>query len=181
MASAIAEIGKSFDFEGFPIGAVVERDKKIIGQSSNKLFSRNNPTSHAEYLAIDKAINSIKENYPGEKYPDFFKDATLYTTLEPCPMCAGKTTMLRFKRIVICDNDEEWGYFTKQKNMNNFPESPIVEYSNLNICKELRSQTDWNINSLWHQGQGYAAATNQVPSKLDFLIRKIFYYFDRIL
>lgn len=180
MASAMAEIGKNFEFEGFPIGAVIERDGKIIGRSSNKLFTRNNPTSHAEYIAIDKAINNIKASYPNEKYPDFFKNATLYTTLEPCPMCSGKATMLRFKRIVICDTDEEWGYFTKQNNLNNFPENPIIEYSNLDICKDIRNQDGWNVEDLWQQGKGYAAGINQVPSKLDFVIRKTLYYFNRV-
>jgi tRNA(adenine34) deaminase len=174
MANAFAEIGKMDSADGYPVGAVVVRDGKIIGRSSNQLFSTNNPTQHAEYRAVDDAIRQIQKEHPQEKYPDFFKNATVFVTLEPCPMDAGKITMLRFERVVYCDIDEQWGGFGTVNSPAGFPNTVKVEQSTLPLCQQLRQKPGWNFPELLDAGRGYAAATGQVPSRLSRFIKKIF-------
>ncbi|MEK9181230.1 MAG: nucleoside deaminase [Patescibacteria group bacterium] len=171
MAQAFAEIGKTNPADGYPVGAMVVREGKIIGRSSNRLFSTNNPTQHAEYRAVDEAIEKIQRQYPNEKYPDFFKDATVYVTLEPCPMDAGKITTLRFKKVVYCDIDEDWGGFGTVSSPSGFPHQVNVEQSTLPLCRQLRARPGWNFPELWELGKSYAQATNQVPSRLSELLR----------
>lgn len=75
-----------------PVGAVLVQDGKIIGRGFNCPISRNDPSAHAEMVAIREAGSSL-ENYrlPG---------STLYVTLEPCSMCAGLIVHSRVQRVV---------------------------------------------------------------------------------
>ncbi|MCQ2031743.1 tRNA adenosine(34) deaminase TadA [Stutzerimonas zhaodongensis] len=75
-----------------PVGAVLVQDGKIIGRGFNCPISRNDPSAHAEMVAIREAASSL-ENYrlPG---------STLYVTLEPCSMCAGLIVHSRVQRVV---------------------------------------------------------------------------------
>ncbi|TVQ42053.1 MAG: nucleoside deaminase [Saprospirales bacterium] len=67
--------------DGGPFGAVVVRDGEIIGEGWNKVLSTNDPTAHAEVVAIRDACR---------KLGDFqLEDSILYTSCEPCPMCLG--------------------------------------------------------------------------------------------
>lgn len=166
MSMALAEIGKMNQKDGWPVGAVVVRDDKIIGRGSNRLFVTNNPTQHAEYIAVDQAIESVKREHPEENYTDFFKDAAVYVTLEPCAMDAGKITLSRFKKVVICDLDEDWGAFGSVNNTQGYPHQVEVVRSNLPICEKLRQKTGWNTDELWEEGRKNAASTGQVPSLL---------------
>lgn len=173
MVMAFAEIGKHVPEEGWPVGAVVVQDDKIVGRAANMLFVTNDPTQHAEYIAIDRAIATITRQARKENYADFFKDATIYVTLEPCPMDAGKITMLRFKRVVICDVDEIWGAFGSVSKLTGYPHEVIVEKSSLPLCQHLREVKGWNDEELWQYGKLYAVSTNQVPKLLTFFLKKI--------
>lgn len=75
-----------------PIGAVVVLDSKIIGRGFNSTVRMNDPTAHAEILAIREAASKV-DNYR-------LTEASLYVTLEPCPMCAGAILNARIKRVV---------------------------------------------------------------------------------
>ena len=175
MTMALVEIGKMNPQDGWPVGAVVVRDDKIIGRGSNQLFATNNPTQHAEYIAVDQAIRWVKHQHPQERYDDFFEDATVYVTLEPCAMDAGKITLARFKKVVMCDFDEDWGSFGSVNNSKGYPHEVEVVLSDLPICQKLRGQHGWNTDELWEMGRKYAAATGQVPSLLQVVLKKLKY------
>ncbi len=84
-----------------PIGAVVERAGRIIGRGRNSPIGRNDPTAHAEILALRDAANALA-NYRLE-------GATLYCTLEPCAMCAGALVAARIGRLVFGARDLRFG------------------------------------------------------------------------
>jgi len=81
MRQALA-LGETADKEGdMGVGAVIVRDGKIIGRGRNRMHSRRDPLIHAETDAIADACKSLNT--------DDLSGSTLYTTMEPCPMCAG--------------------------------------------------------------------------------------------
>ncbi|CAL4321932.1 tRNA-specific adenosine deaminase [Buchnera aphidicola (Protaphis terricola)] len=76
-----------------PIGAILVFKEKIIGTGWNSSISKNDPTAHAEIIALRQAGKNIK-NYR-------FKNTTLYVTLQPCIMCFGAIIHSRIKRLVF--------------------------------------------------------------------------------
>jgi tRNA(adenine34) deaminase len=84
-----------------PVGAVVELGGEIAGRGANSPIARNDPTAHAEILALREAAARIA-NYRLE-------NATLYCTLEPCVMCAGALVAGRIKRVVFGARDLRFG------------------------------------------------------------------------
>jgi tRNA(adenine34) deaminase len=84
-----------------PVGAVVVLAGEIIGRGSNSPIAHNDPTAHAEILALREAAAYIG-NYRLE-------DATLYCTLEPCVMCAGALVTARVSRLVFGSRDLRFG------------------------------------------------------------------------
>jgi len=85
-----------------PVGAVlVSDDNQLLGSGWNQVVSRNDPTAHAEIVAIQAAATS-RCNYRLE-------DTTLYVTLEPCCMCAGAIIHARIKRLVFGARDFKAG------------------------------------------------------------------------
>lgn len=84
-----------------PVGAVVALDDRIIGRGRNSPILLNDPTAHAEMLALREAA-AAAGNYRLE-------DATLYCTLEPCAMCAGALVAARIRRLVFGARDLRFG------------------------------------------------------------------------
>jgi len=84
-----------------PVGAVVVVHDRVAGRGANSPISRNDPTAHAEMLALREA-GQAAGNYRLE-------DATLYVTLEPCVMCAGALIAARVKRLVFGTRDLRFG------------------------------------------------------------------------
>ena len=84
-----------------PVGAVVEAGGAILGRGRNASIARNDPTAHAEILALREAAERIG-NYRLE-------GATLYCTLEPCVMCAGALVAARVERLVFGARDLRFG------------------------------------------------------------------------
>ncbi|MET0082030.1 MAG: tRNA adenosine(34) deaminase TadA [Sedimenticola sp.] len=84
-----------------PIGAVVVLDGEIIGEGWNRPIGSNDPTAHAEVMALRDA---------GQKVANYrLPETTLYVTLEPCPMCAGAIVHARVKRVVFGAHDPKGG------------------------------------------------------------------------
>jgi len=84
-----------------PVGAIVVLDNKIVGQGYNCPIAKQDPTAHAEIIAMRNAAQHLK-NYR-------LINTTLYVTLEPCPMCAGAMLQARIKRLVYGTVDLKGG------------------------------------------------------------------------
>jgi tRNA(adenine34) deaminase len=84
-----------------PVGAVVVLDGRIIGRGANCRESSNDPTTHAEILAIRDAANHLGDWR--------LENTALYVTLEPCPMCAGAIINARIPRVVYGCADPKAG------------------------------------------------------------------------
>ena len=84
-----------------PVGAVVVHGGTIIGKGSNQIELMNDPTAHAEMIALTAAASNL-----GSKW---LKGCTLYVTLEPCPMCAGAIVLSRIPTVVFGSYDPKMG------------------------------------------------------------------------
>ncbi|CNH00372.1 tRNA adenosine(34) deaminase TadA [Yersinia pekkanenii] len=84
-----------------PVGAVLVLDNKVIGEGWNRSICDNDPTAHAEIMALRQG-GQVVQNYR-------LLDATLYVTLEPCVMCAGAMVHSRIRRLVYGANDLKTG------------------------------------------------------------------------
>lgn len=84
-----------------PVGAVVALDGQVLGEGFNQPISGQDPTAHAEVVALRDAANTLK-NYR-------LTGASLYVTLEPCPMCLGAMVHARIKRLVFAAHDPKTG------------------------------------------------------------------------
>lgn len=102
MKQALKEAQRAFDEGEVPVGAVVVVDGKIIARGYNMTEKLNDPTAHAEMIALTSAFSQI-----GAKY---LPDATLYVTVEPCLMCAGAIYWSKVNRIVWGADDEKNGH-----------------------------------------------------------------------
>lgn len=101
MRQAIREARKAFDADEVPVGAVLVHQKKIIGRAHNQSRLLKDPTAHAEMIAITQACETLGEG----RLPA----ATLYVTLEPCPMCLGAMILARIGRLVFGAREEKTG------------------------------------------------------------------------
>ena len=102
MMQALKEAKKAFEEDEIPIGAVVVVKEKIISRGHNMVERLNDPTAHAEMIALTSAFNSL-----GSKY---LQEATVYITVEPCFMCAGALYWSKLGRVVYGADDEKNGY-----------------------------------------------------------------------
>lgn len=83
----------SLDSDDVPVGAVIIKGGEIIGEGYNKREKDNDPTAHAEIIAIKEAAERLGSWH--------LEDCEIYVTLEPCPMCAGAIINSRIKRVVF--------------------------------------------------------------------------------
>ena len=105
---AVEIAGSGIENGGGPFGAVITRDGKIISEAFNMVVLNNDPTAHAEILAIRQAAKVLRSH-------DLDK-CTLYTSCEPCPMCLGAIYWAGIKKVVYaCDriDAEEAGFSDK--------------------------------------------------------------------
>lgn len=84
-----------------PVGAVIVKDGVIVGEGWNRPISSNDPTAHAEIIALRAASQNLATYR--------LLDTTLYVTLEPCAMCAGAMVHVRVKRLVYAATDPRAG------------------------------------------------------------------------
>ena len=101
MEAALAEAEAAGQRGEVPIGAVVAQDGAILASAGNRTREMNDPTAHAEILAIREACRLAAS----QRLPD----ADLYVTLEPCPMCAAAISFARIRRLYFGATDEKGG------------------------------------------------------------------------
>jgi tRNA(adenine34) deaminase len=139
MNLALEMAKKGYEKGEVPIGAVVVLKGEVLSAEHNRTEELNDPTAHAELLAIRKAT---------EKLGDFrLKGAELYVTLEPCPMCAGAAINARISEIIFGAFDPVKGALGSVTNIYtfNFPNKPqiysgIKEKESLTLLKAFFSE-----------------------------------------
>jgi tRNA(adenine34) deaminase len=101
MKEALEEAKKAYELDEVPIGAVVVKDGKIIGRGHNLRERKQDPTLHAEIIAIRQAAAELGSWR--------LTDCELYVTIEPCPMCAGAILQSRIPRVIYGARDPKAG------------------------------------------------------------------------
>lgn len=101
MRQALKEAGDAGDAGEVPVGCVIVHQGQVIGRGHNQREMLNDPTAHAEMIAITAAAAHL-ESWRLE-------DCTLYVTLEPCAMCAGAIVLARIPRLVFGAPDPKAG------------------------------------------------------------------------
>ncbi len=101
MESALREAEQASRRKEVPIGAVIVQDSRIIGKGYNQLETLQDPTAHAEMIAITAAATWLGSRR--------LEECTMYVTLEPCTMCAGAIVAARIPRLVFGTYDPKAG------------------------------------------------------------------------
>ena len=99
--AALAKAKLAAELDEVPVGAVVIRDGAVVSRAHNATIARNDPTAHAELLAIQQALTALGT--------DRLDDSTLYVTLEPCAQCAGAIVLAKLGRLVFGAYDDKAG------------------------------------------------------------------------
>jgi tRNA(adenine34) deaminase len=126
MQAALAEARLAAEAGEVPIGAVVVHDGAILSRGQNRVLRGNDPTAHAEIVALRAAAAAIG-NYR-------LNGCTLYVTLEPCAMCAGAMIHARLDRLVFAASDPKAGACGSVLSVLNHPQlnhEMIVEQGSL--------------------------------------------------
>jgi len=101
MRLALREAERALEHDDVPVGAVVVHDGEVAGAAHNERELRQDPTAHAELLAIREASRALGRWR--------LLDCVLYVTLEPCAMCAGAIVLARVPRVVFGASDPKAG------------------------------------------------------------------------
>jgi tRNA(adenine34) deaminase len=101
MSEAIKEAVKAFEADEVPVGAIIVHKGRIIARAHNQIRLLKDPTAHAEMIAITQAAAHLAS--------ERLLETTLYSTVEPCAMCAGAIVLGRVKRLVYAADDPKTG------------------------------------------------------------------------
>ena len=135
LSLALEEAEKAREKGEVPVGAVIVKNGEIIAKSHNLKESLNDPTAHAEILAIREACNKLN-NWR-------LHGCEMYVTLEPCPMCAGAILQSRLSKIYIGTFDDTTGAagsvvnILQNHNLNHFLE---VVWENDEKCSKILTE-----------------------------------------
>lgn len=102
MRIALQEAHRALEEGEVPIGAVLVVGPHLLARDHNRTEQLKDPTAHAEMLCLTAATTHLRSKY--------LPDATLYVTLEPCPMCAGALTWAQIGEIVYAAPDPQRGF-----------------------------------------------------------------------
>lgn len=138
MSRAMEEAKRAFEAGEVPVGAVVVAKGKIIAKGHNQTVQLNDPTAHAEMLALTAAANYLQSRY--------LEACTLYVTLEPCGMCAGAAFWSQLGRLVYGASDPKRGYARHQPSM--LPAKMEVKTGVLaEECQEILDTFFWTLRN----------------------------------
>ncbi|RUM59675.1 MAG: nucleoside deaminase [Persephonella sp.] len=127
---AYEEALKAYYIDEVPVGAVIVKDKKIIGTGFNQRVLKSSAICHAEIVAIEDACKNIN-NWR-------LDDAIIYTTLEPCLMCLGAVMQARIRKVVFGAFDLKGGAFSKcSYNLQKFPFNVEFEFIFIPECSQI--------------------------------------------
>ncbi|MEO2066217.1 MAG: nucleoside deaminase [Desulfurobacteriaceae bacterium] len=136
LREALKEAEKAFSYGEVPIGAVVVKDGQVISRAFNRKEFLQDPTAHAEILAIREASRKLNSWR--------LEGCTLYSTVEPCVMCAGAIIQSRVDRVVYSVPDPKFGgvesifKVLSDKRVNHRPEVLKIELPEaLKLLKEF--------------------------------------------
>lgn len=101
MRLALAQAGAAAAADEVPVGAVLVKEGRILASDRNRIRALRDPTAHAEMLVLRRAARRLKSERLG--------GTILYTTMEPCPMCAGAIILARIERVVYAAADPKAG------------------------------------------------------------------------
>jgi tRNA(adenine34) deaminase len=101
MELALREAEKAWEEDEVPVGAVVTQGSRLLGKGHNQMEQLNDPTAHAEIIAITAAAAALGSRR--------LENCALYVTLEPCPMCAGAIVLARIPVLVFGAFDPKAG------------------------------------------------------------------------
>ena len=101
MREALAEARRAEEEDEVPIGCVVVSEDRVIGRGRNMVEALQDPTAHAEIIAIGAAAGFLRSRR--------LTDCTMYVNIEPCPMCAGAIVLSRMARLVFGAADPKAG------------------------------------------------------------------------
>ena len=101
MQAALAQAQLAAEAGEVPVGAVVVRDGEVIARAHNAPRGQNDPTAHAEILALRRAAHTLGQ--------ERLEGCDLWVTLEPCTMCAGAIAHARIRRLYFAARDEKAG------------------------------------------------------------------------
>ncbi|MHC4799526.1 MAG: tRNA adenosine(34) deaminase TadA, partial [Planctomycetota bacterium] len=101
MRQALVEADLALEVDDVPVGAVVVHEGKIVGRGHNQREQLQDPTAHAEMIALTAAASALGSWR--------LEGCTLYVTLEPCAMCAGAMVLGRVERLVFGAEDSKAG------------------------------------------------------------------------
>ncbi len=101
MRLALREASRALEHDDIPVGAIVVHDGEVIGAGHNERELREDPTAHAEMIALRAAARALGSWR--------VLDSVLYVTLEPCAMCAGAIVLARIPRVVFGTTDPKAG------------------------------------------------------------------------
>jgi tRNA(adenine34) deaminase len=101
MRKALDQAMQAFEQDEVPVGAVIVYEGRVIGEGYNQRETLQDPTAHAEMLAMTQAAQELGSWR--------LLDCTLYVTLEPCPMCAGAIVQSRLPRLIYGTTDPKAG------------------------------------------------------------------------
>ncbi|MGC9517627.1 MAG: nucleoside deaminase [Methanomicrobiales archaeon] len=137
MKEAIIEAKKSLNQFGIPIGAVLVKDKKIIGRGYNRLLQDESTILHGEMDCIENSGRLEGVDY---------KKCTLYTTLSPCDMCSGTIILYKIPRVVMGEN-------ITLKGPEEYLRENGVELINLDLeeCKEIMKKYIQENPETWNK------------------------------
>ena len=101
MKYALREAERAFDGKEVPVGCIIVFENRIIAKSHNQIETLNDPTAHAEMLALTSAFDALQSKS--------LKGCSMYVTLEPCSMCAGAIVLSKIDNLYFGAYDNKAG------------------------------------------------------------------------
>lgn len=129
---------------GGPFGCVIVREGKIVGEGCNMVTSTNDPTAHAEVVAIRRACENLKSFQ--------LLDCDVYTSCEPCPMCLGALYWARVKKVVYANTRQE---------------AAAIEFDDEFIYQEINTDFTSRAIPFFHEPHNEAKAVFEMWKNID--------------